>query len=110
MNYLDTAVTPNTTVLETGEKPAVFRNSGIGREYNLKKLYLGLEMGGGIGREAVLRGAVLGGTTAVVTINCTKCSDVAKLSSMDSQFLRFSSSFIGRQQIRKLVSISFHCV
>ena len=26
----------------------------IGREYNLKKPYLGLEMGGGIGREAVL--------------------------------------------------------
>ena len=104
MNYLDTAVTPNTAVLGTGEKPAVFRNGGIGREYNLKKLYLGL------GREAVLRGAVLGGTTAVVTINCIKCSDVAKLFSMDSQFLRFSSSFIGRQQIRKLVSISFHCV
>ena len=33
----------------------------MGREYkyNLKKPYLGLEMGNGIGREAVLGGAVL---------------------------------------------------
>ena len=37
-----TVLPPNTSVLGTGEKPAVFRNSGIGREYNLKKLYLGL--------------------------------------------------------------------
>ena len=59
MNYLDTAVTPHTAVLGTGEKPAVLRNGGIGREDNLKKLYLGLEMGGGIGREAVLGGATV---------------------------------------------------
>ena len=42
-------------------KPAVLRNGGIGREYNLKKPYFGLEMGSGIGGEAVLAGAVLGG-------------------------------------------------
>ena len=37
-------------IFGTGEKPAVFRNGGIWREYlNLKIPYLGLEMGGGIG-------------------------------------------------------------
>ena len=30
-----TVVAPNTAVLGTGEKQAVFRNSGIGREHNL---------------------------------------------------------------------------
>ena len=52
-----TVVLPNTADLGTGEKPAVFQNGGIGRS-NLKKPYLGLEMGGGIGREAVSGGAV----------------------------------------------------
>ena len=47
--------------------PPLFRNGSIGREYNLEKRYLRLEMGavlggrrywegGGIGREAVLGG------------------------------------------------------
>ena len=54
-----TVVPLNTASLGTGEKSAVFRNGGIGREYNLKKPHLGLEMGGGIGR------AVLGGRTVV---------------------------------------------
>ena len=49
-------------------KPAVFQNGGIGREYNLRKLDLGLEKGGGIGREAVLGGAVLGGSTVLLSI------------------------------------------
>ena len=45
--YLDfrkyyTVAPPNTAVLWTGEKPAVFRNDGIGREYNVRKPYLGL--------------------------------------------------------------------
>ena len=62
-----TVVPPNTAVLGTGEKPSVFQNGGIGREYNLEKPYLGLEMGGGIGREVVLGGAVLGGTTVYST-------------------------------------------
>ena len=44
----------------TGEKPVVFGNGGIGREYNIKKPCLGLEMGGSIGREVVLGGAVFG--------------------------------------------------
>ena len=43
----------------------VFGNGGIGREYNIKKPCLGLEMGGSIGREVVLVGAVFGGTTVV---------------------------------------------
>ena len=64
-----TVVPPNTAVLGTGEKPSVFQNGGIGREYNLEKPYLGLEMryweGGGIGREAVLGGAVLVGTAVL---------------------------------------------
>ena len=60
----NTVVPPNTAVLGTAEKPAVFRNSSIWREYNLKKPYLGLEMG--IGREAVLGGVVLGGTTVML--------------------------------------------
>ena len=42
-----TVVPLNTAVLGTGEKPAVFRNGGIWREYNLEKPYLGLELGGG---------------------------------------------------------------
>ena len=41
----------------------MFRNGGIGREYNL-------EMGGGIGREAVLGGAVLGGRTVPAASVC----------------------------------------
>ena len=61
--YIQSSPPPNTTILGTGEKPAVFCNGGIGREYTLKKPYLGLEMGGGIGREAVLGGVVLGGRT-----------------------------------------------
>ena len=61
--FPNTVFPPNTAVHGTAEKPAVFRNGGIGREYKLKKPYLGLEMGGGIGREAVLGGTVLGGTT-----------------------------------------------
>ena len=59
-------------VLGTGKKPAVFRNGGIGREYNLKKPYLGLKMGDGIGREAVLGGAILGGTTVSCIIDLLK--------------------------------------
>ena len=65
MAFKYTLVPPNIAVLWTGKKPAVFRNNGIGREYNVKKSYLGLEMGGGIEREAVLGGAVLGGTTVL---------------------------------------------
>ena len=61
----------NTAVLGIGEKPAGFRNGSIGREYNLKKPYLGLEMGGGIGRKVILGGAVLGGTT--VLYDCDFC-------------------------------------
>ena len=62
VNILDTVVTSLLILpfLGLAKKPAVFRNGGIGREYNLKKPYLGLEMGGGIGRKAVLGGAVLG--------------------------------------------------
>ena len=41
----------NTAILGIGEKLAVFRNGRIGREYNLKKPYLGLEMGSRIGRD-----------------------------------------------------------
>ena len=67
-----TDVPPNTAVLGTGEKPAVFRNGGIGREYKLKNPYLGLEMGGGIGRDGI------GGTLCIVSekpINyCSQCS------------------------------------
>ena len=37
----------------------------ISLKKGFKKSYLGLEMGGGIGREAVLGGAVLGGRTVV---------------------------------------------
>ena len=54
VSYSSGTVVPPNTVLGTGEKPAVFRNSSIEREYNLKRPYLGLEMGGGIGSEAVL--------------------------------------------------------
>ena len=53
--YYSTVVPPNTAVLGTGEKPAVFRNGGIGREHNIKKPYLGLDMGGGIGRGGIVR-------------------------------------------------------
>ena len=67
-----TVVPPYTAVLGTGvwRKPAVFRNGGIGREYNPRKVKTlfgtsntaaHFEMGSGIGREAVLGGAVLGG-------------------------------------------------
>ena len=50
----------NTVVLRTGEKPAIFRNGGIWKEHNIKKPYnLGLEMGGGIGREVVLGGTAV---------------------------------------------------
>ena len=55
----------NTTVLGSWdcEKPAVFRNGDIGKEYNLEKPYLGLEMGsgigrGGIGRDGIGRGGI----------------------------------------------------
>ena len=51
LDLTTTVVPPNTAVLGTGEKPTVFRNSSIGREYNLEKPYLGLEMGGSIGGE-----------------------------------------------------------
>ena len=44
--------------MPTGEKLAVFRNSGIGREYNLEKPYLGLEMGSGIGRGGIGRDGI----------------------------------------------------
>ena len=62
-----TVVPPNSAVLGTGEKLAVFRNGDIGREYNL-------EMGGSIGREAVLGGAVLGETTVLkfFKANCSR--------------------------------------
>ena len=57
-----TVIPPNTADLGAGEKPAVFRNGGIGKEHNLKKPYLGLEMGGGtlgFGRRAILGGATV---------------------------------------------------
>ena len=61
-----TVVPPNTAVLGTGEKPAVFRNGGIRREYNLKNPIWDLKWavvlggrrsweGGGIGRGSIGR-------------------------------------------------------
>ena len=78
-----TVVPPYTAVLGTGvwRKPAVFRNGGIGREYNLRKVKTlfgtsntaaHFEMGSGIGREAVLGGAVLGRTTVYLYCICRR--------------------------------------
>ena len=39
LDIADTVIPPNTAVLGTGEKPVVFPNGGIGREYNLKNPY-----------------------------------------------------------------------
>ena len=56
-------ITPNVAVGETGKKPAV-----LGGSITFKIPSLGIEMGGSIGREAVLGGAVLGGTTVHHTL------------------------------------------
>ena len=52
-----TVVPPNTAFLGTGCEGVYCIIS--------KKPYLGLEMGGGMWREAVLGGAILGGTTVL---------------------------------------------
>ena len=69
-----TVVPLNTASLGTGEKSAVFRNGGIGREYNLKKPHLGLEMGGGIGREAVLGGRTVVYLSSAASDLCSACA------------------------------------
>ena len=61
-----TVVPPNTADFGTDEKAAVFGNRRFWESYiTYKTLIWDLEMGGGIGGggEAVLGGAVLGGTT-----------------------------------------------
>ena len=55
-------VPPNTAVLGTGEKPAVFRKQQYWESYITYKTLFGTY---GIGREGVLGGVVLGGTTVV---------------------------------------------
>ena len=56
----------NTADLGTGEKAAVFRKRRYWESYiTYKKAIRDLKMGGGIGREAVSGGAVLGGTTVI---------------------------------------------
>ena len=60
--YKCTVKPPNTADLGTGAKAAVFRKRQYWESYiTYKTLILDLKMGGGIGRAAVLAGAVLGG-------------------------------------------------
>ena len=65
---MHTVKPPNTADLGSGEKAAVFRKQRYWESYiTYKTLIWDLKMGGGIGRAAVLGGAVLGGTTVLYT-------------------------------------------
>ena len=48
--FSKTVVPPNTTALGTGEKPAVFRNGGIEREYYLQNAIWDLKWAAALGR------------------------------------------------------------